>query len=810
MAAEHSSKSRLEVAHVLFVDIVGYSKLLIDEQSAIVAQLNEVVRATEHFRASEANGKLISLPTGDGMALAFFNSPETPVHCAIEIAKSWHSQPETHLRMAIHSGPVELVTDVNGRKNIAGAGINVAQRLLHCADADHILLSKRIAEDLEQYERWRPHLHPIGEVKLKHERKISVVNLYADDFGNSHTPLGLKAKKAEWFSGDDGTEGGKKRSPLLYALLLLPLVVGAIVSIHRLERMPKPPAESPFVPEKSIAVLPFDNFSDDNQNTYFADGIQDDILTALAKVSDLKVISRSSVMQYRGAGNKNVRQIGQALGVAYVLEGSVRRYKGKIRITAQLIDTRTDVHTWAEYYDRSLADVFAIQSEVAEKIAAELKANISASEKRAINVQPTQDLDAFDIYLQAKELINNFHDTPNWKETLEKSLRLLEHAVSRDPNFALAYCLAARAHDALYWYGLDRTPARLAEAKTMTQRALDIAPTLGEAHLVQALVHYHGNRDYARAREELAIARRTLPNNAEMYSLTGWIDRRQGQWNDAIRNEEKAVELDPGNSQFLNSLSILYDILRRYDEELAVLARAIAANPDSKDYFNLLRAEVALETGETQSAREGLKALPPTYDPDGATTSTRINLALYEGDPAAAAKILEATRLEELVGSNGLLLPRAWFEALIARAQDDFPKARAAFGTVREKIAAKLQIAPDDASLLGILGLTDAALGRNAEAVAGGRRALELRPLDQDAVDGASVITTLAMIYSWVGDIDAAIQELTRSATIPGGVDYGQLKFDPAWRPLRGDPRYASILEGLRVASTPNGGIATR
>ncbi len=549
-----------------------------------------------------------------------------------------------------------------------------------------------------------------------------------------------------------------------------------------------------------MAVLPFDNFSDDNQNAYFADGIQDDILTALAKVSDLKVISRSSVMQYRDK-NKNLREIGQALGVAHVLEGSVRRYKNKIRITAQLIDTRTDVHTWAEYYDRDLADVFSIQSEVAKKIAAELKANLSASEKTAINVQPTGDLEAFDVYLQARELINNFHDTPNWKETLEKSLRLLDHAIARDASFALAYCLAAQASDALYWYGLDRTPARLEEAKAMAKGALAIAPDLGEAHLVQALIYYHGNRDYARAREELAIARRALPNNAEMYSLTGWIDRRQGQWNEAIKNEEKAAELDPGNSQFLNSLSILYDILRRYDDEEAVLARAVAANPDSKDYFNLLRAEVELERGDIKSAREGLDSLPAAYDPDGAATSTRINLALYESDPAAAAKILEQTKLAELVGSNGLLLPRAWFAALIARAQGDLPKARAAFADVHATIETKLKTTPDDASLLGILGLTDAALGRNSEAVAGGQRAVELRPLSLDAVDGASVVTTLALIYAWVGDIDTAVQEMTHSATIPGGVDYGQLKFDPAWSALRSDPRYASVLEGLRVTS---------
>ena len=650
----------------------------------------------------------------------------------------------------------------------------------------------------EQYAQWRPHLHLVGELELKDGRKISAVNLYSDEFGNARLPTCVKDSARE-IPGTAVTEKpARKRRALIYALLLLPVAVGTALSIHRLEREPKPPAEAPFVQEKSIAVLPFDNFSDDNQNAYFADGVQDDILTSLAKVSDLKVISRSSVMQYRGR-TKNLREIGQTLGVAYVLEGSVRRYSNKIRITAQLIDARTDIHTWAEYYDRKLSDVFAIQSEVAEKIASELKANISASERAAIQSPPTQDLIAFEAYLQARQLFYNFHDSADWKATLLKSLRFVDAAVARDKNFALGYCLAAQVHDALYWYGIDRTPARLANAKAMAAQALAVAPDLGEAHLVQALIHYHGSRDYAHAREELAIARRTLPNSAEMYSLNGWIDRRQGRWSDAIKNEEKAVELDPRNTQFLNSLSIIYDILRRYDDEEAVFARAITANPSLGGLFQF--AARAGRTGARRYKRRvrGLNALPANYDPDGAATTTRINLALYESDPASAAKILGATKLDELVASNGLLLPRAWFEGVIARTQNDPASMQNAFTNARTKIETKLQQTPDDAALLGFLGLIDAALDRKSEAVAEGLRAGALRPLGQDAVDGASIITLLALIYTWIGDNDSAIQQLTISATIPGGVDYGQLKYDPAWSALRADPRYATILERLRT-----------
>jgi len=555
------------------------------------------------------------------------------------------------------------------------------------------------------------------------------------------------------------------------------------------------------VPEKSIAVLPFENLSDEKENAYFADGIQDEILTDLAKVADLKVISRTSVMQYKTGTKRNLREIAADLGVAHVLEGTVQRAGNRVRVSAQLIDARTDSHLWAERYDRNSADVFAIQSEVAENIVAQLKANLSTSEKAAIDLRPTRDPEAFDLYLQAKELINTFHDTPDWKDTLLKAIRLLDKAISRDGKFALAYCLATRANEALYWFNLDHTPARLAQAKASAQKALELAPDLGEAHLAQALVYYHGSRDYAHARAELAIARRALPNNAEVYLVTGWIDRRQGRWEDAVKNQEKAAELDPRNSKILQDLAVLYDVLRRYDEEESVFDRAIAANPSSATYFQLMRAEIELEKGNTKTARIGLDSLPAGYDPDGATTSTRINLALYERDAASAENILAASKLEELVGGTGSLLPRRWFQALIERAQGDTQKARDAFTVARSKIQTKLHDQPDDGVLLAMLGLVDAGLSRKAEALAEGRRAVELRPISNDALDGAAVIASLAMIYAWVGDVDSSIERLMFLAKTPGGPDYGQLKFDPAWDGLRGDARFAKIVDGLRPAS---------
>lgn len=551
------------------------------------------------------------------------------------------------------------------------------------------------------------------------------------------------------------------------------------------------------IPEKSIAVLPFSNLSAQEENVYFTDGIQDEILANLAKVADLKVISRSSVMVYKAGEPRNVREIGRQLGVAHLLEGSVQRTKNRVKVMAQLIDARTDAHLWGEQYDREIADAFAIQSEIAQAIAGQLQAKLSPTEKAAIQ-QSTRDIEAFDLYLRAKELLKTFHDTPNWKDTLLKAVRLLDEAISRDPNFALAYCWITTAHDSLYWYGLDHTPARLARAQATAQKALALAPDLGEAHLAQALVYYHGNRDYTRALAELAIAQRTLPNSAEVYSLWGSIARRQGRWDEAIINQEKAAVLDPRNQKVLNNLSLVYDLLRRYDDELAVFARYVAANPGAKDYCQMVRAQVELEKGEMKTARSLLSSLPEGYDPSGHATFTRVYLALYERDPESAAKILAASKKEELPTAGGPIVPASFYEALIARARGDDTKAREAFTLTRATIEAQLAEQRDNPLLIATIGLLDAGLGRKEEAVREGRRAVELRPIAQDADDGATVLTSLAMIYAWVGDTNAAIEQLTFLAKTPGGPAYGQLKYDPAWDPVRSDPRFAAMVNELQ------------
>ena len=559
-------------------------------------------------------------------------------------------------------------------------------------------------------------------------------------------------------------------------------------------------SQSQSIPEKSIAVLPFNNLSAEEENRFFTDGIQDEILAGLAKVADLKVISRSSLTVYKAGAPRNTREIGQQLRVAHLLEGSVQRTRNRVRVSVQLIDTRTGEHQWAERYDRDLADVFAIQTEIAQAITRQLEAKISAREKAAIEPS-TRNLAAFDLYLEGKELIKSFHDTENWKETLLKAVRLLDEAIRRDPNFALAYCWRTTAHDNLYWYKLDPSPGRMEMAQASAERALALVPDLGEAHLAQALVYYHGKRDYTRAYAELALANRTLPNSAEVCLLAGAIARRQGRWEDALKNLEKAVELDPRNPKTVNGLSLVYDLLRRYDDESALFERAAEVNPVTRNYSQMVRAQIELSRGDLKTAHSLLGSLPADYDPDGQMTYTRLTLALYERDFDRAAKILASWKQPELVGNAGMQLPASYWQGVIARGKGDEAAAKQSLGRARTAIEGKLAGRQDDPILFATLGLIDAGLGRKEDAVREGRRAVELRPISQDADDGATLLGSLAMIYALAGEANAAIDQLAFLAKTPGGPAYGQLKYDPAWDAVRADVRFNAILNELQPRS---------
>ena len=379
MSAEVKKEVQLEIAHVLFIDTVGYSRLSINQQRAVVDELTEVVRSSDQYRRAEAAGRLIKIPTGDGMALVFYSSPEAPAQFAIEISGALKAHPRLQLRMGVHSGPVSGVIDVNGQANLAGAGLNMAQRVMVCGDAEHILLSKHAAEDLEEYEQWRPLLHDLGACQMKHGMRVSIVNLYADQVGNRQLPKKFQALK---------THSMRMRwTATTAALLALAAMVAGIAMFSRYR-------VSSAAPEKSIAVLPFENRSEEKANVYFADGVQDEILTRLSKLADLKVISRTSVVQYKTGVARNLREIGHQLGISHVVEGSVQRAANRVRVNGQLLDARTDAHLWAQTYDRDLADVFAIQSEIAQAIADQLQAKLSPKDKEAIMERPTKDLAA--------------------------------------------------------------------------------------------------------------------------------------------------------------------------------------------------------------------------------------------------------------------------------------------------------------------------------------------------------------------------------------------------------------------------------
>src|SRR5438067_2585480 len=546
MASAASSGVKLEIGHVLFIDIVGYSKLLITDQSELLQKLKEIVWGTEQFRLAQAEGKLLRLPTGDGGALVFRNHPEAPVLCAMEISKELKNHPDLHVRMGIHSGPVNEVTDLNAQANIAGAGINIAQRIMDCGDTGHILLSRHVAEDLEQYPRWRPYLHDLGECEVKHGVRVGVVNLSGDEVGNTAAPKKFEAIKKH--------RAHVRWAAVAVALLVLAAVAGGTFFFSRY-----PTHSALAVVQKSVAVLPFENLSSDKENAFFTDGVHDEILTDLAKVADLKVISRSSVMQYKSGVARNLREIGQQLGVVHLLEGSVQRAANRVRVNAQLIDARNDAHLWAQTYDRDLADVFAIQSEVAKAIADQLQAKLSPSEKSAIERPPTADVSAFDLYSRAKTLMLSTTFSAIASKRILEAVDLLNQALARDPSFFQAQCQLALAHDQLYFLvGSDHTPARLAAAEAALQAAFRLRPDAGEAHLARAEHLYRAYLDYDGALAELEIARRTLPNDSRIFELAGYIARRQGKHEEGLHSLESALELDPRNWFLLQQIALSY------------------------------------------------------------------------------------------------------------------------------------------------------------------------------------------------------------------------------------------------------------
>ena len=552
------------------------------------------------------------------------------------------------------------------------------------------------------------------------------------------------------------------------------------------------------IPEKSIAVLPFENLSAEKDNAFFADGVQDQILTDLSKVADLKVIGRTSVQQYKDDQARDRQKIGEQLGVAYLLEGSVQRSEHRLRIIAHLIDARTNAQIWGETYDRDLADVFTIQSEIAQTIVAQLQATISPQEKALIEERPTKDLAAYDFYLQAKELIDGYTNAPDPKVSLLKAIRLLDDATARDPGFVLAYCYAARAHDLLYFFDLDPTPERALRGRIAAETALRLAPDSPEAHLAMADYYFRCERDYGRADKELALARPSMQNNIAFLTLSGYLHRREGKWEEGKRDFARAVELDPRNINASNLLADTYVLLRQFDQAIAVADRTIAIGVDLP--IAQLRREFVrfAATGDPEVLRQALAQAPANLDVGGGETPVRILLALIGQDYAGAARTLaESPRDTFQEVDFSFYYPRAWYEAIIARAQGDQEKARAGFTAARGVLEQRLKIKPDDARTIAVLAQVDAGLGQKEQAIAEAHRAVELMPLSRDAYDGMLVLQGLAQVYTWTGETDKALELVRQLMEIPGYLTYGYLKIDPSWDPLRKDPRFQEFVASL-------------
>ena len=597
MSAEVKKEIALEIAHVLFIDIVGYSKLSINEQHAAVEELNQVVRASEQFQRAEAAGRLLKIATGDGMALVFYTSPEAPAQCAVEISRALKEHPRLHVRMGIHSGPVSGVVDVNGRPNLAGAGLNMAQRVMACGDAGHILVSKHVAEDLEEYEQWRPLLHDLGVCEVKHGMRVGIANLYADEVGNPQLPKKFQALKRH--------RRRVRWAEAAIALLVLGAIIAAFIFVLR-----RPTQSALDAPEKSIAVLPFGNLSRDPDNAYFADGIQDEILMRLSKIADLKVISRTSTQHYKSAP-ENLPEIARLLGVAHILEGSVQKSGDAVRINVQLIKAANDSHLWADTYDRKLTDIFSVETEVAKAIAEKLRAQLTGQEEQVIAAKPTDNPQAYDAYLRGLAYTLKTAITPANAVGAQKYLK---EAVRLDPKFALAWALLSSVkRAAIITETLQPTVALREEARQAAETALTLQPNLGEAVLAKGDYHYFCLKDYDTAVRYFEQARQLLPNSSRIPESLAYVARRRGQWESSESYFNEAERLDPRNISLLTQHALSYISLRRFPEALRKLDQVLNITPDDIDTL-ALKAGIAQAEGDLPRAAAFLAPLRPAPD----------------------------------------------------------------------------------------------------------------------------------------------------------------------------------------------------
>jgi TolB-like protein/class 3 adenylate cyclase/Tfp pilus assembly protein PilF len=807
-SAEPKPDLPLEIAHLLSIDVVGYSKLLVNEQIELLQDLNQIVRSTECFRAAETKGKLSRVSTGDGMVLLFFHSPEEPVRCALEISKALQEHPHIQLRMGVHSGPVNQVIDVNDKTTIAGSGINVAQRVMDCGDAGHILLSGHIAEDLTQYRHWQPYLHELGECEVKHGVRLNLVNLYKDNLGNPHLPDKLKrGRRWKQTSSVSIRPVITPRWPkyVLTAVLLVSAVALAISFLVFYRGGSPAVARSSSgkaadlglpIPEKSIAVLPFENRSEDEANAYFAQGIQDEILTRLSKIADLKVISRTSTQHYKSAP-ENLTEIAKQLGVAHVLEGSVQKSGGAVRVNVQLIKAVNDSHLWADTFDRKLTDIFAVESEVAKAIADQLRAKLTGREEQILAAKPTDNPEAYDAYLRGLAYTLKTTTSPTNALAAQKYLR---EAVRLDPKFALAWALLSYADAAGYIVqSLQPTVALREEARQAAETALTLQPNLGEAVLAKGYYHYACLKDYDAAVRYFEQARPLLPNSSRIPESLAYLTRRRGQWDRSESYFNEAERLDPRNVSLLNEHAASYIMLRRFPEAVRKLDQVLDITPDDVDTVTV-KAAIAQAEGDLPRAAALLAPLHPNAD-DSFALETQVYQEILERRPAQITPRLKEilTKPDPALGYlNGEL--RFW----LGWAQEiagDHAAAQETWRQARSELEPFLKEQPENYQLIGDLALTNMGLGEKAAALTLTERAMVAIPVEKDALQGPFPIEILARVAARTGDHDRAIAALQKLLSIPyagafpaGPLTPALLRLDPMFDPLRNDPRFQKLV----------------
>jgi TolB-like protein/cytochrome c-type biogenesis protein CcmH/NrfG len=715
------------------------------------------------------------------MALLFFRSPEEPVRCALEISRTLKDHPRIQVRMGVHSGPVSQVADVNDRTNIAGAGINVAQRVMDCGDAGHILLSKHLADDLAEYRHWRPHLHDLGECEVKYGLRLHLVNLYKDDLGNPHLPEKLKRGKRWKQAAVPVRPISAPRWPkfVLTAALLISAVTLAISFSIFLRRGSQTATDNlaTSVREKSIAVLPFENRSEEKANAYFADGIQDEILTRLAKIADLKVISRTSTLQYQSKP-RNLAEIAKQLGVANILEGSVQKAADQVRVNVQLVNALTDSHLWAETYDRKLTDIFDVESDIAKGIVESLQVRLTGREEQALAAKPTNNPEAYDAYLRGLAFEGRSN---NSDDALRKAVGFYERAVQIDPNFALAWARLSSADALLYFRLADTTVARRDAAKKALENAQRLQPNSPETKLALGYYQYRGQRDYGLAKTTFKEVRKLLPGNSEALEALGSVARREGNWDESVAYWEEALALDPRNAELLDTTAWTLIMLRQFPAALKLYDRALDIMPNDPELM-AVKATIYQAQGNLPGAAK-LLAQVNAQTPSETTFSIKMTQLRLERNLVETVRLLQ-TRLAQFHFASELEkgCDQVWL-AFTQHLAGDTAGAKVTAEQAHNTLKSLCRNQPENASPAGMLSLANAMLGEKDAALKEAEHAIMLLPSTRDRVNGPAFEELLALIgcpayplETGLGVLDDADEDTISHARLP----HSEVRWDPS------------------------------